>query len=322
MTEQPELDALPRRVLAIDGGGIRGVLPASFLATVEDKLGVNVADHFDLIVGTSTGGIIALGLGLGLSAPEILDFYKQHGPRIFKDDFRLRFLRHLFRSKYNNTALKEALESVFGDARLGQSKVRLTIPSLNLETGSVHIFKTAHHTRFLSDYTELATTVALATAAAPTYFPTYRSPSEVRLIDGGLFANNPVGLSAVEALGILEWTKGHVEVLSLGCGTEPVPRGAVKRRRAGLTGWVPYLMSATLKAQSSYSIGTAQLLLGHDHVLRIDPEVAPGRFKLDRAKQIDDLAGLGATEARTAMDKVRSQFFNRPAEPFLPIYQL
>ena len=69
-----------KRILAIDGGGIKGVFPASFLATVEDSIGNNVARYFDLIVGTSTGGIIALGLGLGLSAKEILAFYEESGP--------------------------------------------------------------------------------------------------------------------------------------------------------------------------------------------------------------------------------------------------
>ena len=72
-----------KRILAIDGGGIKGVFPASFLATVEDTINDNIANYFDLIVGTSTGGIIALGLGLGLSAKDILEFYEKSAPHIF-----------------------------------------------------------------------------------------------------------------------------------------------------------------------------------------------------------------------------------------------
>ena len=72
-----------KRILTIDGGGIKGVCPASFLATVDNSIEGNIADYFDLIVGTSTGGIIALGLGLGLSAKEILTFYEEFGPVIF-----------------------------------------------------------------------------------------------------------------------------------------------------------------------------------------------------------------------------------------------
>ena len=74
---------MTRRILSIDGGGIKGVFPASFLATVENSIEGQLADYFDLIVGTSTGGIIALGLGLGLSASDILRFYEDSGPEIF-----------------------------------------------------------------------------------------------------------------------------------------------------------------------------------------------------------------------------------------------
>src|SRR5437588_7420440 len=104
-----------KRILAIDGGGIKGVFPASFLASLEDSLGMNPAVFFDLISGTSTGGIIALGLGLGLSANAILSFYEQHGPQIFAGNRLLRFLRHVGFSKYSTEPLRKALESVFGD---------------------------------------------------------------------------------------------------------------------------------------------------------------------------------------------------------------
>ena len=101
-----------RRVLSIDGGGIKGVFPAAFLATLEDAIGDHVARHFDLIVGTSTGGIIALGLGLGLSATEILGFYEQYGPQIFKQRTFVSRLRHLVLAKYSDTALRQDRKSV------------------------------------------------------------------------------------------------------------------------------------------------------------------------------------------------------------------
>ena len=77
-------------MLCIDGGGIKGVFPASFLSTIEEAVGRPVADYFDLIVGTSTGGIIALGLGLGLGAGDLLRFYEQRGAAIFKGNGRVR----------------------------------------------------------------------------------------------------------------------------------------------------------------------------------------------------------------------------------------
>src|SRR5579862_8970222 len=83
MSTLPPSSCSMRRVLTIDGGGIKGVFPASFLATVEDSVGAKAGDYFDLIVGTSTGGIIALGLGLGFSATDLLAFYESLGPRVF-----------------------------------------------------------------------------------------------------------------------------------------------------------------------------------------------------------------------------------------------
>jgi patatin-like phospholipase/acyl hydrolase len=161
-----------RRILSIDGGGIRGALPASFLATLEDSLGQPVADYFDLIVCTSTRGIIALGLGAGLTANEILSFYETHGPKIFAGNRLLRYLRQIGFSKYDPAPLRNALQVVFENKKLGDSTKRLVIPSLNLDSGEVHVWKTSHHLRLERDYKCTMVEVAMATAAAPTYFPT------------------------------------------------------------------------------------------------------------------------------------------------------
>jgi len=214
-----------KKILAIDGGGIKGVIPASFLSIIEDSIGDKVSNYFDLIVGTSTGGIIALGLGLGFSAREILDFYEKHGSVIFKGNRLWRFVRHFGWSKYNQEPLKKALYSIFEERKLGESKNRLVIPSLNLENGEVYIYKTAHHPRLERDYKDSVVDVALATSAAPTYFPTYRSAAGIPLIDGGTWANNPVGLAVVEAVGVLNWPRESLKVLSLGCTTEPLNVG-------------------------------------------------------------------------------------------------
>ena len=108
-----------RRILSIDGGGIKGVFPAAFLATLEEATGLRIADYFDLIVGTSTGGIIAIGLGLGFSGSDLLRFYEHYGPQIFpKRHFA--FLRRWFGEKYNVAPLRTALEEQFG-GRLSRS---------------------------------------------------------------------------------------------------------------------------------------------------------------------------------------------------------
>lgn len=309
-----------KKILSIDGGGLKGVFPASFLATVEDAIGEPVADYFDLIVGTSTGGIIAIGLGLGLSAREICDFYLQRGPEIFAGNRHARLLRQLGRAKYSPAPLERALRDVFGDRLLGESRARLVIPSLNLETGEVNVFKTAHHERFVMDYKIPAVDVALATAAAPTYFPTYRSAAGTPLIDGGLWANNPAGTAAVEALGVLGWKPGDVQILSLGCTTEPLRAHADRTARLGVNYWALKLLPVIMAGQSSSSIGTAQLLLGHQNVLRYSVMVPNRRFKLDSAKDIDSLRGLGHSEARKAIPNIR-RFVNDKAEPFEPYHK-
>jgi patatin-like phospholipase/acyl hydrolase len=307
------------RVLAIDGGGLKGVFPASFLATVEETIGQPIVDYFDLIVGTSTGGIIALGLGLRLSAREILDFYVERGPRIFAGNRRLRSVRQWTRAKYDPAPLEQALREVFGDRRLGDSKTRLVIPSFDLETGAVHVYKTAHHQRFVTDYKVSAVEVAMATAAAPTYFPTYRSAAGVPLVDGGIWANNPAGTAAVEALGVLEWPRGSVKLLSIGCTTEPLKAKADQARWLGFSYWATRLVPVFMAAQSSASIGTAQLLLGDQNVLRHSTEVSEGRFRLDIAKDIGSLHGLGASQARRALPALQ-QWLTSKAAPFEPYY--
>ncbi len=145
-----------RRILSIDGGGIRGVFPAAFLARLEEYLDHPIGRYFDLIAGTSTGGIIAIGLGLGLTAKEILQLYVEKGPLIFNQHRRplanwlhqkLREIKQLLGAKYSSAALHDALKEAFGDRRLGDSKIRLVIPAWHPETERVWIYKTAHHPR-------------------------------------------------------------------------------------------------------------------------------------------------------------------------------
>ena len=305
-----------KRILAIDGGGIKGVFPVSFLATVEDTIGNNVAKYFDLIVGTSTGGIVALGLGLGLSAKEMLDFYEESGPLIFGGNPILRGLRWLGIAKYNSKNLEEKLTACFGQRKLGDSTKRLVIPCLNLETGGVFVYKTSHHPRLLKDYKEKAVEVALATSAAPTYFPPHRSPAGIPLIDGGIWANNPVCVAVVEAIGVLNWPAETLKVLSIGCTTEPLTINRGRQSSLGILYWAKKLIDLFMFTPSSAALGMAQLLVGDDNITRINPVVPRGRFGLDRTKEIDSLKGLGDFEAREALPKLSEVFLGSPAETF------
>jgi len=309
------------RVLTIDGGGIKGVFAASFLAEIEKTLGRPLVDHFDLIAGTSTGGIIALGLGLGLSAQEILDFYESNGPAIFEGRKR-RWFRQIFAAKYASEPLELALREAFGDRLLGDSMTRLVVPSQNLETGEVHVFKTSHHPRFVMDYTQPAVDVAVATAAAPTFFPTRRLATGTPLIDGGMWANNPMGVAAVEAVGVLGWPQGSVRLLGVGCTESPQQNWDRSRRGWGLNYWAKRLVSIVMAGQSSSSLGTAQLLLGHENVHRVSPTVSGGQYKLDGIEGISSLKGLGASEARKEYPKVQAMFLNGTRPEFKPFHEV
>ncbi len=311
-----------RRILSIDGGGIKGVLPAAFLAGLEESLPCPIHEYFDLIVGTSTGGILALGLGLGFRASEMLAFYEELGPKVFARKRLVKLARWLGYEQYSPAPLRAVLTAKFGKHRLGHSKVRLVVPSFNLDTGEVYVFKTSHHPRFEKDYKVHAADVAMHTAAAPTYFPPSRSTSGVPLIDGGMWANNPAGLAAVEALSVLGWPRDEVKMLSLGCTSTPLNSKLPRWFGAGGVFWARRIVDVFMVAQSSSSIGTAQLLLGHANVHRYDPQAAPGRFALDGINEIPSLKGLGHAEARKALPALKPIFFESPADKFQPHHTL
>lgn len=306
-----------RRILAIDGGGIKGVFPASFLAALEESLGLeNVGEYFDLIVGTSTGGIIALGLGLEISGRNILAFYEEHGPAIFSGSRKLRGYRSWFKPKYDPLPLRGALGTVFGTRRLGDSTRRLVIPSLDLAKGEVHIWKTAHHPRFQTDHRASAVDVALATASAPTYFPTHRLASGIPLVDGGTWANNPVAIAVVEAIGILGWPSDELRVLSIGCTSTPLRFDWRKGHSLGKLGWASKIVDVFMLGQSSGAMGMAMHLVpNRENIFRVSPVVGP-QFTLDDVRLIPTLKGLGSAEARQWLPRLQATFFEQPAGEF------
>lgn len=312
-----------RRVLAIDGGGVRGVLPASFLATVEEQINGSVVDYFDLVVGTSTGGIIALGLGAGLPAADIRDFYLERGPRIFPGNRLIRRARGLATAKYDQMQLKTELDDVFGEKRIGESKTRLVIPSMDVNTGKVHLWKTAHSPRFVQDYLRPMVEAAMATSAAPTFFRAFLTEAGIPLVDGGVFANNPAGLAAVEAVGVLGWPREEVAILSLGCGTEALNVHTRSWWRSGLVGYAPKIVDVFMTAQSDASCGSAIHLIGdRNNFYRVSPVLPANRYGLDVTHELPSLNGIGYTEARQRLQEVVPLFFENLAQPFVPELEL
>jgi patatin-like phospholipase/acyl hydrolase len=319
------------RILSLDGGGIRGVFPAAFLARLEEHLEYPIGRYFDLIAGTSTGGIIAIGLGLGLSAKDILQLYEDRGPAIFDQQHgmirnwlrqRWRGSRHWFGSKYEATELHSALRDILGERRLGESKTRLLIPAWHPMLEKVYIYKTAHHSRLESDYRQPAIDAAMATAAAPTFLPAHSTIDQVELVDGGVWANNPIGAAVVEAIGVLNWPAAQLKILSIGTinDVKAPPRW---------TGKLPMAAHVTrlfMAGQSHSALGTAKILTGdgHDHraIWRIDQTAPAGRYTLDNAGRIAEMKSRAIVEAREQLPELRRHFFSIPAQPFKPHFRL
>ncbi len=320
-----------KRILCIDGGGIKGVMPAAYLSYIEETLEIHVADYFDLIVGTSTGGIIALGLGLGVPPSEILRLYEEKGATIFGQDVPIglratnRLLlqgKQLLRPKYDPKNLKAELTEILGDQHLGDSKNRLVIPAYSDSLPGPYLFKTAHHERLRSDYKQVAVDVALATSAAPTYFPKHQIATGEELIDGGVWANNPIGVAALEAACILGWDMDNVHILSLGCTTDitTYPRhGGLLSLSGGK------IVKLLLDGQSHVSTATAKLLLGgptaEGRIIRQEAVLEKDYFKLDDVTKVASLKGLSRQEARHTLPKIEKTFFTSPIEPFIPEYE-
>lgn len=187
------------RILSLDGGGIRGLLTAALMEQL-DKSVPNWLQKTDLIAGTSTGGILALGLAKGMSPTELVKVYYDLGPKIFKDNLldNLRDLGGLTGAEYGTKHLRRELNTVFAQTRLQDLKKRVLITSFDLDNEAVDPAKRSWKPKFFHNYpgddsdgSRRAVDVALYTSAAPTFFPSVDG-----YIDGGVVANHP-GMAAL-----------------------------------------------------------------------------------------------------------------------------
>lgn len=308
------------QVLSLDGGGLKGVFTASFLAAIEESTGKEVADHFDLIAGTSTGGIIALGLGLGFRPHQILQFYKERGHAIFPTQTPLSRIwlnvRWLWTHKYEAKPLTKALQDYFGDKRLGDSTKRLIIPAFDSVRGEVHLYKTPHHERLRTDYREFVRDVALATASAPTYFPAAVSDGGVHLVDGGVWANNPSMVALAESLEYLGQRQDAVALLSIGT-THRTVGSTAEQATGGLWAWRRKALEFVMAGQSLAAENECFHILGESRFMRVNPMVCD-TYALDRMSR--ELEGIGRTEARNRVNEIESMFLRHMAGPYRPCY--
>ena len=228
------------KILSIDGGGIRGVIPAKILCDLEEEAikkdgpEARLCDYFDLVCGTSTGGIIAIGIALGMTAKEILNLYMKNATKIFpKKNIITSFTKNT--PFYEKKPLEELLQECYGgctrnrDNRIPHCRTRLCIPTYDLDKGEVHVFKTDHLPQYHRDCHVPVVDVALATAAAPVYFSPHTFQYEdigttntntfTNNIDGGVLANNPALIGLAEAQYCIGHPLENIEMLSLGTGS-------------------------------------------------------------------------------------------------------
>lgn len=242
---QPEQTA--KTILSIDGGGIRGVIPAIVLSEIEMLTGRRVAELFDVVAGTSTGGILALGLSCPgengaprFTAAELADMYREEGQRIFPHEFLGKFLQ-LFGPKYPERGRRKVLEERYGPTRLSEALTEVIVPSYDIEGRNPVFFRRASARERPQTHDFAMRDVALATSAAPTYFKPVRLPNgesggDMVLVDGGVYANNPGMCGFVDEAAARGQREGTLMV-SLGTGELTKALSYHRAKCWGLIGW-------------------------------------------------------------------------------------
>ena len=252
-----------KKVLSIDGGGIRGILPALFLHEMEKSLNKPVSQIFDLIAGTSTGGILALCLSAPdkdgnpkFSALDILNLYEEEGKRIFKKSLwrSTTSVGNLTNSKFPIEGIEEVLEIYLGQTKLSESLTSLIIPSYEIERRMPFFFK-SRHAKNNPDYDFKMKEVARATSAAPTYFESLKlaanPPADYfALIDGGVFANNPAMCAYAEAKKVFG-NEDDIMLVSVGTGQHTRSIPYEESKDWGLLEWARPMLSVVFDGVSA-----------------------------------------------------------------------
>jgi len=312
------------RVLSLDGGGVRGILQARTLSNIEtylnirDDVDIPIGERFDLLAGTSTGGIIALGLSIGRSAADIVSFYEEYIPKIFCASNKSGIL---FSSKYSPSVLEKALEEFFGDETLESVVTDVCVPAVALQNAKPRLYKSGYLMRNQGRLSERLVDIAMATSAAPVFFPAHSAAHSTNLVDGGVCANNPAMIALVESMqfetisgrGIEPPEEGErrsltdIVMLSLGTGEQcAMPYVHEKLLSAGPVNWsfaldrsyklptfkpVSPILELIMQSQSTLAHFQAMFMVGDDRYCRINPQLK-FPMSLDDADKIDELKNL------------------------------
>ncbi|XSG83463.1 MAG: CBASS cGAMP-activated phospholipase [Methyloligella sp. ZOD6] len=301
---------MPFQLLSLSGGGYLGLYTATVLAELEHHIQRPIASCFDLIAGTSVGGIIALGLAKEIPAADIAAAFEELGTQVFSDRPAPQsawakcgdLLRSWWTPKYEATDLRQSVLDLLGQQiTLGDLLHPLLVPAFNVSTGRPQIFKTPHHLDFRRDFTKSVVDVAIATSAAPTYFP-LAEVGEHLFVDGGIYANSPDLIAVHEAEHFFNMPTEELRLLSVGTTTTRFSFPHREGKNLGIQQWSGRLAKVMIAAQQASVDDIVRHRLGQNY-LRIDYEQAPETM----AHLSLDTAGDSATQALRSMAEASVQ---------------
>jgi patatin-like phospholipase/acyl hydrolase len=291
------------RVLALDGGGLRGIFAAAALVELESALGSDFLRSFDLMVGTSTGGILALGLASGRTSLEMLRFYRDVGAEVFDHPRRI---RRAIGPKYDRAPLDDLLRREFGEAlRMNDLGRAVCITAHELVRGTTRVLKDDHSSELHWGGELPVWKVAAATSAAPTYFAPVQLEGADSHVDGGIWGNNPAMVGIVEAVRYARQQLSAIRLLSIGT-TSSVLRVESHRtaRRMGVGAWATKALQLLQGSAATAVDNQARLLLDDGHYVRLDSE-STGRVALDDISACEPLEAWGRDVGRRNVGLVR-----------------
>jgi uncharacterized protein len=301
---ESKVDEKPFLILSLSGGGYRGLFTAEILRRLEEAVGSPLCEHFDLITGTSIGGILGLGVAKGIPAEKLVELLKDNGKLIFKKkplhnliNLFSPQLTGLFGPLYSTASLRSALEAddVFGNATIGDLQTRVMIPAVNLTKGTLSMLKTPHHINFRTDWQYNLVDVALATSAAPTYFPVYEF-ANMRWADGGVVANDPSMQAVHEALHFVQQDLSRIRVVSIGSASAGTVLDQATSANMGKLDWASILFDITINSQSRMNSDMVGHWLPQDQYFKLDeaPQSHNAKyFALDNASDLATEALIG-----------------------------
>lgn len=269
---------------------------------------LRLADQFDLIVGTSTGGLLGLGLSFGKDPGELLAVYKAHGPSIFppwyKNPRLWRALLPLW-PLYSQTALRNVVAAMVPKEKLlGEAKPQVVLTAVRRGTGGITCLKSRRDDHHYRDHAMKAVEAGLATSAAPMAFPHAKTEKHGELLDGGLWANSPILVGLIEAKKHLKQDLGNIRVLSVGTTRAKLPPrkmwhqgGPLEYHRLLPTG---RLYDLLFEGQANLARQAAELMLSEGNLLHIDHEFSSSGYSLmdSSPKAIQALEDAGREEGQ------------------------